>query len=148
MLRIILQVIKGNFVLIYELLDEVLDHGYPQVGAVPAVKRYHLDCTAASGCRAFICPGVGAVCRSFMGRAAARQGQVLGTAALCTSRLPCCRHAGGRPPCSSDTSRASSCAARFAQGRMLQAIQVPCHIVRHPMLCAAVIPCRSPTRQS
>ena len=25
-------VVKGNFVLIYELLDEVLDHGYPQVG--------------------------------------------------------------------------------------------------------------------
>ena len=26
-------VVKGNFVLLYELLDEVLDHGYPQVGA-------------------------------------------------------------------------------------------------------------------
>jgi hypothetical protein len=26
------EVVKGNFVLIYELLDEVLDHGYPQVG--------------------------------------------------------------------------------------------------------------------
>lgn len=25
------EVVKGNFVLIYELLDEVLDHGYPQV---------------------------------------------------------------------------------------------------------------------
>lgn len=29
-----MQVIKGNFVLIYELLDEVLDHGYPQVNTV------------------------------------------------------------------------------------------------------------------
>lgn len=28
------EVVKGNFVLIYELLDEVLDHGYPQVGWV------------------------------------------------------------------------------------------------------------------
>lgn len=27
-----LLVLQGNFVLIYELLDEVLDHGYPQVG--------------------------------------------------------------------------------------------------------------------
>ncbi|KAL4421936.1 hypothetical protein ABPG77_007878 [Micractinium sp. CCAP 211/92] len=31
-------VIKGNFVLIYELLDEVLDHGYPQV-TDPAVMK-------------------------------------------------------------------------------------------------------------
>lgn len=32
------EVIKGNFVLIYELLDEVLDHGYPQV-TDPAVMK-------------------------------------------------------------------------------------------------------------
>lgn len=31
-------VVKGNFVLIYELLDEVLDHGYPQV-TDPAVMK-------------------------------------------------------------------------------------------------------------
>lgn len=29
--------LQGNFVLIYELLDEVLDHGYPQVGGGTAV---------------------------------------------------------------------------------------------------------------
>ncbi|KAL4457302.1 hypothetical protein ABPG75_012167 [Micractinium tetrahymenae] len=32
------EVVKGNFVLIYELLDEVLDHGYPQV-TDPAVMK-------------------------------------------------------------------------------------------------------------
>ena len=30
------QSIKNNFVLIYELLDETLDYGYPQVGSNPA----------------------------------------------------------------------------------------------------------------
>lgn len=32
------EVVKSNFVLIYELLDEVLDHGYPQV-TDPAVMK-------------------------------------------------------------------------------------------------------------
>jgi hypothetical protein len=43
-------VVKGNFVLIYELLDEVLDHGYPQVrycsGTANVVGMRRLCCCA------------------------------------------------------------------------------------------------------
>lgn len=34
------EVVKGNFVLIYELLDEVLDHGYPQVTDPTVMKSF------------------------------------------------------------------------------------------------------------
>ncbi|PSC73641.1 AP-2 complex subunit mu [Micractinium conductrix] len=34
------EVVKGNFVLIYELLDEVLDHGYPQVTDPAVLKSF------------------------------------------------------------------------------------------------------------
>ena len=32
--------IKNNFVLIYELLDELIDHGYPQTTEIGAIKMY------------------------------------------------------------------------------------------------------------
>ncbi|PRW57884.1 AP-2 complex subunit mu [Chlorella sorokiniana] len=34
------EVVKGNFVLIYELLDEVLDHGYPQITDPTVMKSF------------------------------------------------------------------------------------------------------------
>lgn len=42
------QSIKSNFVLIYELLDEILDFGYPQVNLfflLPACQHCHSACT-------------------------------------------------------------------------------------------------------
>jgi AP-1 complex subunit mu len=32
--------IRDNFVLVYELLDEVMDHGYPQIAEVKVLKEY------------------------------------------------------------------------------------------------------------
>lgn len=40
---------QGNFVLIYELLDEVLDHGYPQVGSAAVPQWFTLAQPAAFG---------------------------------------------------------------------------------------------------
>ena len=37
------QSIKGNFVLIYELLDETLDFGFPQVGALANLVKSRLQ---------------------------------------------------------------------------------------------------------
>ena len=42
------QSIKGNFVLIYELLDETLDFGFPQVGAL-AEPRSQAACNREPG---------------------------------------------------------------------------------------------------
>jgi AP-1 complex subunit mu len=35
--------IRDNFVLVYELLDEVMDHGYPQISEVKVLKEYILQ---------------------------------------------------------------------------------------------------------
>jgi len=34
------QALRSNFVLVYELLDEVMDHGYPQIVSVDLLKQY------------------------------------------------------------------------------------------------------------
>ena len=34
------EVVKGNFVLIYELLDEVLDFGFPQIADAAILKQF------------------------------------------------------------------------------------------------------------
>ncbi len=46
-------VVKGNFVLIYELLDEVLDFGYPQVRGEVVVRPlcHPSPCLWGGGCR-------------------------------------------------------------------------------------------------
>lgn len=38
------QSIKGNFVLIYELLDEIVDFGYPQVNTISCKHLIHCCC--------------------------------------------------------------------------------------------------------
>ena len=43
------QSIKSNFVLIYELLDETLDYGYPQVMGSPIILGY-IDFVLPSAC--------------------------------------------------------------------------------------------------
>ena len=82
--------VQGNFVLIYELLDEVLDHGYPQVGGTAEVLQLiasQPECLAESPCRAkLIGP---ALCCAHQLEARASFQRTACPAGMVTT-LPCC----------------------------------------------------------